>query len=184
MAHIGGIWAGYAAPSRRRWLVSKASAARGAPLLWQGASFGTRAVQVLHVKDRRSSLSPGALGPSGMSEQDVEDFPDPDEWLKGEARYVASLQRVLSLSKDFQRSLKPVQQKLWLELEEALLDHSRLLQEACYAAGKQRGATEGEAHWSQELVKTVAAALRHRSGEAELVELLIKAIEQHMRHKP
>lgn len=86
---------------------------------------------VLVVRERRK--------PTGFNSFADGEPPDLDDWLTSQAPYAAALNRVLNLSRDFERTLTREQRAAWLLLEEALFEHFRLLKGAYYRIGRQSG---------------------------------------------
>lgn len=85
--------------------------------------------------------------------------------------YRRLLARVLALSDAFQQSLTPEQRRLWLELEEALLDHSWFLHGEYFNAGYQVGRASTRAGKSPDV-------LGERRSQAALVVVLAKLAQQ------
>lgn len=98
----------------------------------------------------------GALGTAGPPMPlGVEAEPgDLDELLMQQPEMVASFERILELSKSFQDTLKPPQLELWLQLEEAMLEHVRRVQDAAYRVGRSR--QDGDA----ETIATLASVIQ------------------------
>jgi hypothetical protein len=80
----------------------------------------------------------------------------------------ASLQRVLTLSSEFQRTLSEPQRAHWLAFEEALLDHAERAHRAYFRAGVEVG-KRGDAPPGKR-------PLRRSSARAEALSMLARLI--------
>jgi hypothetical protein len=91
--------------------------------------------------------------------------------------YQQLLARVLALSARFQASLSREQRQHWLELEEALLDHSWLLHGEYFRAGFELGRRSARNRRAPAELAEADPILTRRS-QAALVEALLGLIQQ------
>lgn len=117
------------------------------------------------VRDRRKRTWNGS-GNSDAPEQadasplEAEDgLPDIDALLGADDGYLASMQRLLSVSDAFQKLLDARQLRTWLELEETFLAHLAFVQRRVYLAGQSDGREQMLAETRQKLLELLSYLL-------------------------
>jgi hypothetical protein len=109
----------------------------------------------------------GANDVSSPVDADDFDAPDPDELLGGHPQYLASMQRLLTLSEDFQNLLDGAQRSRWLDLEDAILEHVRFVQGTSYQLGREHARKQSRRDRRAALLEILGSLIDHYSTSSE-----------------